>query len=373
MSAVFDSSTGKVVIAYRDFTNEDYGTVVVGTLSGMSVSFGTEVVFNSGTTQGIKLVYDSSNEKIVLAYIDEDYSPAYSLIVKVGTVSGTSISFGSATAVDTAVTVSGTFDSSNNKVILAFESEGDCNASGYSGCAVVGTVSGTSISFGTIVEFDDGGGIHHGATTFDSNSNKVVIAYDDQDDLNKGRAIVGTVSGTSISFGSVATFNSDEVRDIVTTFDLTNNKVVIVYRDTGNSNYGTAIVGTVSSTSITFGSKVVFNTAYTTGMAQISFVPGHGVLIGYSASGDGKAVFGTVSGTSISFDDATTFGDDEGYVGIMALYDHENGNSIIIYEDGGDSSNGNALVAEIPEFSSIFLPILSTLLVVGFNYRRTKN
>ena len=45
------------------------------------------------------------------------------------------------------------------------------------------------------------------------------------------------------------------------TFDSTNNKVVIAYQDDGNSNYGTAVVGTVSGTSITFGTPVVFESA----------------------------------------------------------------------------------------------------------------
>ena len=37
-----------------------------------------------------------------------------------------------------------------------------------------------------------------------------------------------------------------------------NQKIVIAYRDNGNSNYGTAVVGTVSGTSISFGTPVVF-------------------------------------------------------------------------------------------------------------------
>ena len=47
-------------------------------------------------------------------------------------------------------------------------------------------------------------------------------------------------------------------KNIATTYDSTNNKVVITYTDYGN-NYGTAIVGTVSGTSISFGSETVFN------------------------------------------------------------------------------------------------------------------
>ena len=245
-------------------------------------------------------------------------------------------------------------------------------------CAIVGTVdcssgSTCSISFGTGVEFDDGAGIYPGCVAFDTDSNKVVIAFDDQNDGNKGKGIVGTVSGTSISFGSATTFNSGSTKDIAATFDTTNNKVVIAYQDDGNSDYGTAVVGTVSGTSISFGSEVVFSSVTTDEMQQIAFIPGYGVLIGFQVTGgDGKAIFGTVSGTSISFDTATTFGDDDGYEGIIIAYDTENGVAIVIYEDSGDSRNGNARVIEVPEFSSIFLPIFSTLLIVGFNYRRKK-
>jgi hypothetical protein len=96
---------------------------------------------------------------------------------------------------------------------------------------------------------------------------------------------------------------------------------VIAYQDDGNSDYGTAVVGTVSGTSISFGSEVVFNSDdSTTEMTQIVFIPGQGVVIGFNSNGDGHAIYGTVSGTSISFDDATTFDDDDGYDGIIMAY-----------------------------------------------------
>ena len=44
---------------------------------------------------------------------------------------------------------------------------------------------------------------------------------------------------------------------------LTKNKVVVVYRDHNNSFYGTAVVGEVSGTSISFGTPVVFESAAT--------------------------------------------------------------------------------------------------------------
>ena len=76
-----------------------------------------------------------------------------------------------------------------------------------------------------------------------------------------GTAVVGTVSGTSISFGTPVVFAASSPYLIGSTFDPTNGKVVIAYRDGGNSNYGTSIVGTVSGNSISFGSPVVFASA----------------------------------------------------------------------------------------------------------------
>ena len=44
-------------------------------------------------------------------------------------------------------------------------------------------------------------------------------------------------------------------------YDTNSQKVLITYQDVGNSNYGTAIVGTVSGTSISFGTATVFKSA----------------------------------------------------------------------------------------------------------------
>ena len=72
---------------------------------------------------------------------------------------------------------------------------------------------------------------------------------------------VSTVSQTSQTqaIGSSASYESDKNGSSVTAaivYDSTNNKVVIVYKDAANSSYGTAVVGTVSGTSISFGDRL---------------------------------------------------------------------------------------------------------------------
>ena len=69
--------------------------------------------------------------------------------------------------------------------------------------------------------------------------------------------MVGTVSGTSISFGTPVVFSGDSYY-YAPVYNSTTNKINIAYRDDGNSSYGTLITGTVSGTSISFGSKFVF-------------------------------------------------------------------------------------------------------------------
>jgi len=339
-SATFDSNSNKVVIAYRDIGGSEYGTAVVGTVSGTSVSFGTPVVFESASSRLFSATFDSSNNKVVIAYRDDGNSQYGTAIV--GTVSGTSISFGSPTVFESAVvtTISATFDSSNNKVVIAYTDDGN---SAY-GTAIVGTVSGTSISFGSAAVFESAE-TNSISATFDSSNNKVVIAYADVGNSTHGTAIVGTVSGTSISFGSASVFESASSQQISTTFDSSANKVVIAYQDQGNSNHGTAILGTVSGTSISFGSPTVFNAGGTEDTSPIYDSNAQKVVIGYRDGGNsdyGTFILGTVSGTSISFNSEVVF--ESANTDFVSTTFDSNANKVVIaYQDVGNSGYGTAV------------------------------
>lgn len=275
--ATFDSLNNKVVIVYADEGNSGYGTAIVGTVSGTSISFGTAVIFYSGDTNEIAITFDTSNNKVVVAYSDGVNANTGKAIV--GTVSGTSISFGSVTTLAILTyNNSATFDSSSNKVVIAYRDGGNSNY----GTGIVGTVSGTSISFGSPVVFESAASVEISAT-FDSLNNKVVIAYLDGGNSYRGTAVVGSVSGTAISFGTAVVFESASSNHVSATYDSTNNKVVVAYQ--GSSSYGTAIAGTVSGTSISFGTKVVFEAATSTWISATFNSTSNNVIIAYQ---DGK-------------------------------------------------------------------------------------
>jgi len=346
-SSTFDSSSNKVVVAYRDGGNSQHGTAVVGTVSGTSISFGSPVVFNSSGSYAFSTTFDSNSNKVVIAYQDAGNSFYGTAIV--GTVSGTAISFGSPVVFNTASSTynAATFDSSSNKVVIAYSS------GTVSGDARVGTISGTAISFGTAVEFNSSRVVDVSAT-FDSSSNKVVISYNDYSNSQRGTARVGTVSDTAISFGTAVIFEAN-ASYISSVFDPSSNKVVISYNFyNGSADVGTAIVGTVSGTSISFGTSVTFNassSAYTSATFDSN---ASRVIIAYYDGGNsnyGTVIVGTVSGTAISFGSEAVF-ENATSTYISSAFDSNSNKVIIAYTDGGNSSYGTAIVFQ-PGYTNI--------------------
>ena len=304
ISSTYDAASQKIVVAFQDRTTPNYGTAVVGTVSGTSISFGTPVVFESASTLFTSCTYDSNNQKIVIAYRDggnSDYGTAI-----VGTVSGTSISFGTPVVFNsggqtTIYPRGAVYHSSAGKVVISYSDGGNS----YSATSIVGTVSGNSISFGSSVAFDSSSTDIY--STFDSSNEKIVVTYRDNYNSNYGTAIVGTVSGTSISFGSSVVFESANTLYPSVVYDSANQKIVIAYRDNGNSDYGTAIVGTVSGTSISFGTPVIFQSSFSYYMSATYDENAQKVAVFYNGSSVGTVIVGTVSGTSISFNSPTVF------------------------------------------------------------------
>jgi len=330
---------------------KDNGQIEV--VAGSDGATGNKTVFEAATTRYISSAYDTNTNRVVIAYADSGNSSHGTAIV--GTVSGTGISFGSAVVFESAEVqdVSVTFDSNSNKIVIAYADEGNSSH----GTAIVGTVSGTAISFGSAVVFESAntGQIE---ATFDNNLNKVVIVYTDNANSYFGTAIVGTVSGTGISFGGAAVFESAGIGGLKVSFDSGSNKIVIVYQDQGNSNYGTAIIGTVSGTSISFGTAVVFLAANN----QDNGVPiidtnNNKVIISFKDAGNsgyGTSRVGTISGTGISFGTAVVFNSGNTHLATGQSYDPNIQKAVIGYRDDGDSNIGKYVVGTVSGTSISF-------------------
>jgi len=344
-AVTYDTTNDKVIVAYADpDSGSGVGMAAVGTVSGTSISWGTPVQFSSSRPYYIGAAFEATEGKVVLAYRDSGNSNyGYSVV---GTVSGTSISFGTpvewmgAATVDMAVVAIG-----SSKVVVL----GNNNSALY---GKVGTVSGTSISFGSAASgFGDG---LLTSAVYDSNAGKVVVAYRDQGNSNYGTACVLTISGTSISLGTEVVFNSGNTQDtIATAFDPDRNEVGIFWQSTEINDAGYSNAGTVSGTSISFPTGASPFTA-TSGVEVQNISATYAtnsnqyivVFEDRTDSGKGKYVIGTSDGASaspsINFTTAANF--DSGNTDfISSVYDPDQNTTVITYKDESNSGYGTAI------------------------------
>ena len=142
---------------------------------------------------------------------------------------------------------------------------------------------------------------------YDPVNNKILAIINDTD---PEIAVVGTISGDSITWGTPVTFTQDLTTGCEITYDTSRGQFIFLYADGANANYLTAKTGTISGTTITFGTPVVVDSAFSdpTMKASIVYDPSTdrvAAIFGNNTSGYSKVA--SISGTSLSFGSRYTF------------------------------------------------------------------
>ncbi len=346
-SIAHDVANNRIVIAYKDEGNSNYGTAVVGTISGTSISFGTPVVYSSENNVVNNLaIYSPTDEKVLIVY----RLAAGSGRANVATVSGTSISFGSYAQFASDVSqVSVAYITTADKFcIYYFDSSGSYPNRHTE--AVIGTISSTSISFGSVNQISPtsssaGELPNNGRAVYDTKNDRMIFTWAETD--NGGHAIVGTVSGTSISVsGGGTVFSSEPIdSDIGLVFDENVGKVLIFYRETvGGTRVRKFIIGTVDSSdnSISFNTEASFgpNTNSTSKYTTVYDSGSKRVVIAYDDSSNSEIGYVTVFTVAGTAQNLTS----ENYIGI-ARSGAASGAGAIIDTQGAIADNLSGLTA----------------------------
>lgn len=205
----------------------------------------------------------------------------------------------------------------------------------------VATVSGTTITWGDAVEFESGTTLAFYICKLATD--KFVVCYKDTDDSGKGKAVVGTVSGTTITCGSPSTYSSTATGENACT-QLATDKFVVAYQITGAA--GKARVATVSGTIPTWGDESEFEDNWTAsiGICKLSadkFVVCYreyetGVSMARAATVSDKAIsWGTINqhlANQVRYNSCAQFGTDK---------------FVLVYMDSGDSNKGKTKAATV--------------------------
>ena len=229
------------------------------------------------------------------------------------------------------------YDSDNNRIVVVYRDMATTYAT-----AVVGTVSGNSISYGTPVVIRSSSSTYTCAA-FDSSSGQIFVAYSDIT-AAKGSATVGTVSGTSISFGAIYDFiTTDDPLYVGCTYDVSNGTAVVIYKDRINTDIDLK-VATISGTTISFGPARSVSLGIAANFSSIIYDPTHSQLVfcyEVNSSNVGTIGVGSLSGTAFTRHTSSTFGTNITLPGLS--YDSTADKFIITYED---ANKGRARVVE---------------------------
>ena len=244
MGIAYDENAGKVVAFWQQNASPYHSFAAVGTISGTTLSYGTPVTVT--TSRGWffpdSIAYDSTAQKLVCCYMT--FAASEYGRVRVGTVSGTSISFGTETTFRSAIVdkLSATYDPDEDKTIVFFRDSG----SGYDLRASVLTVSGTDVTASTDVTVIENQA-QDICSVYDTNANKTIVQFRDVENTQKTRILVVSLSGTTLTLDSelTTTFEFDGAQCQIS-FDPDTNKVIVCGEDADNSYYPTAAVYTTA-------------------------------------------------------------------------------------------------------------------------------
>ena len=321
----------KVLVAYNNSNVSPNGVIRVGTFNGDSISFGDEVIFNNNYAQYINVEFLVDN-KVIIAYRNDGNNNLGGC--KIGTVTGDTIDFSAEfvfNSVDTDhINICKVDDA---KFAVVYSDFGTGNL----GTVVIGSVSGNTISFGTKQ-------VYANSTYFNSvsliDTDKIAICYQDDTNSNYGSIIIAGVSGTNLALGSSAVFSSNGNTNFINVVTIGTNKIAICYQDVGVSGHGFVIVGDVVATTVTFGTAQLFENTNTTYLS--SMFDNNRLFVSFKdGSNFGKFTFGSIAGTVVTFNTTVTF---NAYTtDFISLYQFGN-KIVVSFKDGGDADKGKMMV-----------------------------
>ena len=261
----------KIVAVYADASNNLYGTAVVGTISGNTITFGTPQVFHSHRVNYTSVVYDSGNDRFVVSFGDGNQGSASTGNGKsrVGQVNGTTITFGTTTQFHGGNTawIDSTYDSTSGKIVISFE-----DASQNWGKVCIGEITAgtTNITFGSDTKYHGNSNVTTSAVEFDPSTNRIFVAFRNWADNNNSWGVVGTISGTSVSFGTATVTNTTAFGDPTSAYDPNSQRISIAYYDARDNDIGKSYTVSIDpsnntysySSTTTFSSSVLIGTRH---------------------------------------------------------------------------------------------------------------
>ena len=313
--------TAGAVTAGRAVTLRSDGAVEAIAPGGLSTGAPTAL---GGVADGNSVALSST--QFLFVYID----PASNGYAVICTVSGDAVIFGTPAQFASNIgSPAVCYDSVNNKMVIAYVALG----SGYAVHAVVTSVSGSTISFGApVTVFAGDAGYSNIRTVYHAAAGCVVVMYR-QKSPDKQKLVAGILSGNNINFGTpIDVSPSDRVFMV---YDPDAQRTVVA---SWNSNgYQGAVAVSASGTTLAAGSEAVYVLGmhwggHGSGAVYVPSAKSFILVYRYTDQNYGYAVVGKVSGSAITFGTPVQFASNL-FSDPAVAYDASTGKVIVFYSD----------------------------------------
>lgn len=332
----YDTSLDTIDSTHAIMMYDRYTKVL--TMTGASIAANTQSTAANAATDELDITYLTTNKVVNVSNINT----APNTVTNIGTTSANPTTWETPQNMNSVLPrypKIETLDSTH--VIVAYADNTNSNI----GKVRVGTVGASSITWGTEATFNNGGTYAIGLAVLDSTH--FVVTFRDTGDTNNGNAIAGSVSGTTISWDTAeTTFDSGVVYGFMDAVALDSSKFIVTYIDNSNSDRATAIVGSVSGGVISFGSKLALSSSACNATAIDKIDSTHAIIAYSAATGVAKADVATVSGDVITLL-AAPVNFDGGNVAYPSVTTLDTNNFLIGYKDASESGYPKAIVGTI--------------------------
>lgn len=260
----YNASQDRFVSVYRansgTFNYGGYAQLLsINATTGQMTTDGGSVNYHGNFSDGNYVLEYPDTDKILVLYRN-GLSGSDDIQVKVGTISSGNITFGSNQSL--------TSGSSSTAFLAVYDSNRDEFIFNYyitspaAQWVRIGSVSGSTITYSSQIASRFSGQIDNQASArmTDLGNSNILFTQRDTGNSNYGTCCVGTNNGTTVSFGTRYVFESNSTASIDVSYDSANSKALIAYRPGGgpNADDGVAKVASISGTTVTFGALSVF-------------------------------------------------------------------------------------------------------------------
>lgn len=171
---------------------------------------------------------------------------------------------------------------SSTKVIACYSDGGDLNK----GKAIILDISGTTITPDTAVEFESGAAFYCSVAKL--SSTQAIVAYQDNSDSSKGKACILDVAGSTITPETPVEFEAGSTSH-PKICALSSSQAIVCYVDVTGSSYPTTCVLGVAGSTITPETPVVIQSSAASFIGSVDVISSTKMIVAYSGGGSSNS------------------------------------------------------------------------------------